>query len=319
MSIIHAKNYSFTYPGAEAKAIDGVSFQIEPGEVIGLIGPLGAGKTTLCMAIAGLAPSVIGGEASGELTVAYQRRHEDSGMANTGKVGMVFENFGSQLVQLKALAEVTTPLGNRGFSREEAQDRARELLRQVGIGEETEGRRLWDLSQGQQQRVAVAATLAMDPPILIFDTVTDKLDPAAQEKIRNVIKAQTNTQKTVIIVERDPHLLRQTTDRILVLVDGKIIAQGKTDEVLSNDNLLSRADIEPTTSLRVARALGIPGSPLTSEEFEQAAGKANLADDREQQSQFSSRVRRKFGYLVHRFKALPSYVHLNGLAIVRLK
>lgn len=296
MSIIQAKNFSFSYPGVEEKAIDGVSFEIEPNEVVGLIGPLGAGKTTLCMAIAGVAPSVIGGDISGELTVAYQRRHEESGMANTGKVGMVFENFGSQLVQLKVLAEVMTPLRNRGFSEQEAKDRARELLRKVGLDEDMEDEQLWDLSQGEQQRVAVAATLAMDPPILIFDTVTDKLDPAAQEKIRSVIKAQADGKKTAIVVERDPHLLREIADRIIVLVNGKIIAQGKTDEILSNYDLLSQADIEPTASLRVARALGIPGSPLTFEQFEQAAGQANLAGNgQEQRHSFSNPIVRDLG------------------------
>lgn len=280
MSIIHAKNFSFTYPGAEEKTIDGVSFEIEPNEVVGLIGPIGAGKTTLCMAIAGVAPSVVGGETSGELTVAYQKRTEDSGMANTGKVGMVFENFGSQLVQLKVLDEVMTPLENRGFSEQEAREKAQEILRQVGLNEDMEDKQLWDLAQGQQQRVAVAATLAMDPPILIFDTVTDKLDPEGQEKIRNVIKAQADGKKTSIIVERDPHFLRQVVDRILVLVDGKIVAQGKTDEILSNYDLLTRADIEPTTSLRAARALGIPGSPLTPEDFDRASAQGEWTVER---------------------------------------
>ncbi|MBW4648783.1 MAG: ATP-binding cassette domain-containing protein [Kastovskya adunca ATA6-11-RM4] len=303
MSIIHAKNFSFTYPGLEEKAIDGVSFEIEPNEVVGLIGPIGAGKTTLCMAIAGVAPSVIGGETSGELTVAYQKRTEDSGMENTGKVGMVFENFGSQLVQLKVLDEVMTPLENRGFSEQEAKERAREILRQVGLHEDMEGKQLWDLAQGQQQRVAVAATLAMDPPILIFDTVTDKLDPEGQEKIRNVIKAQADGKKTAIIVERDPHFLRQVVDRILVLVDGKIVAQGKTDEILSNYDLLSRADIEPTLSLRAARALGIPGSPLTPEDFDRVAEQAKRAVNGDEQGN-----RFRFSHPIARAVGLREYV-----------
>ncbi|MEW5858531.1 MAG: ATP-binding cassette domain-containing protein [Cyanobacteriota bacterium] len=303
MSIIHAKNFSFTYPGVEEKAIDGVSFEIEPNEIVGLIGPIGAGKTTLCMAIAGVAPSVIGGETSGELTVAYQKRTEDSGMANTGKVGMVFENFGSQLVQLKVLDEVMTPLENRGFSEQEAREKAQEILRQVGLNEDMEDKQLWDLAQGQQQRVAVAATLAMDPPILIFDTVTDKLDPEGQEKIRNVIKAQADGKKTSIIVERDPNFLRQIVDRILVLVDGKIVAQGKTDEILSNYDILSRADIEPTLSLRAARALGIPGSPLTPEDFDRVAEQAKRAVNGDEQGN-----RFRFSHPIARAVGLREYV-----------
>ncbi|MUG91397.1 ATP-binding cassette domain-containing protein [Scytonema sp. UIC 10036] len=277
MSVVNAKNFTFTYPGSDESALKEISLEINNSEIIGIIGPLGAGKTTLGMAIAGLAPSITGGETSGELEVNTNgRRKEESQDKNrdgddTRKkhVGMVFEDFASQLVQLKMIEEIRVPLENSGASEQEATDRARQLLKQVGLSDVEDNRRIWDLSGGQQQRLAIAATLAIDPHILIFDNVMDKLDPMGQERVSNVIN-DLSRKKTLIVVERDPNFLMQIVDRLLVLVDGKAIAEGTPEEILRNEELLSRADIEPPISLRLAKALSMSSSPLTFEEFQQA-------------------------------------------------
>jgi energy-coupling factor transport system ATP-binding protein len=168
MSIVNAKNFTFTYPGADESALKEISFEIKNGETIGIIRPLGSGKTTLGMAIAGLAPSITGGETSGELEVnTNSRRKEESpdknwddDGANRKHVGMVFEEFASQLVQLKMIEEIKVPLENYGTSQQESTNRAHQLLEQVGLGDVEDNRRVWDLSGGQQQRLAIAATLA---------------------------------------------------------------------------------------------------------------------------------------------------------------
>ncbi|KYC43702.1 hypothetical protein WA1_00600 [Scytonema hofmannii PCC 7110] len=277
MSIVNAKNFTFTYPGADESALKEISFEIKNGETIGIIGPLGSGKTTLGMAIAGLAPSITGGETSGELEVnTNSRRKEESqdknwddNGANRKHVGMVFEEFASQLVQLKMIEEVKVPLENNGTSQQESTNRARQLLEQVGLGDVEDNRRVWDLSGGQQQRLAIAATLAIDPHILIFDNVMDKLDPIGQDRVSSIIN-DLSRKKTLIVVERDPNFLLRVVDRLLVLVDGKAIAEGTPEEILRNEELLSRADIEPPVTLPLAKVLGMSSSPLTIEEFQQA-------------------------------------------------
>lgn len=273
MSIVNVKNFTFTYPGSDKSVLNDVSLEIEDGEVLGIVGPLGAGKTTLCKAIAGLVPSITGGEASGEINVGNENQRQQprgTHQGNDGQVGMVFEDYEAQLIQLKVLEEVKTPLLNRGLSPQEAEKRARELLNKVGLsGEEIEKKRIWDLSGGQQQRLAIAATLAIEPSIVILDDVMDKLDPKGREQVRGIV-TQLNGHKTQIIVDRDADLLLQKTQRLIVLVDGQVIASSKPEEIVRNEELLERADIEPPISLRVARALGMAESPLTPEEFQQA-------------------------------------------------
>lgn len=270
MSIVNAKNFQFNYPAAEERALEGVSFEIQRGEVLGIIGPVGAGKTTLCMAIAGFAPRITGGEVSGELYVIEDAQSNQNQDEKDHPIGMVFEDYTGQLTQLKVFDEVKNPLLNRGFSEEEADRRTHELLDQVGLNDEAlHKRRVWELSGGQQQRLAIAATLALDPQILIFDKAIDRLDPRGQEKVSDIIRSLSG-DKTLIVVEQDTHLLMQLTDRLLVIAEGNIIAEGAPEEIFRNDDLLQQADIIPPASLQVARALNLSEAPLTLEEFERA-------------------------------------------------
>ncbi len=99
--------------------------------------------------------------------------------------------------------------------------------------------------------MAIAATLAIDPQILILDSVIDKLDSSGQAQVKSIV-SELCGNKTQIIVEQDINILVQCADRILVLVDGEVIAEGKPQEILQNEQLLSHADIDIPVSLRVA-------------------------------------------------------------------
>jgi energy-coupling factor transport system ATP-binding protein len=105
----------------------------------------------------------------------------------------------------------------------------------------------------------------------------DALDPAGQEHMRAVI-ADLSGEKTLVLVTQDIDLLRQTADRLLVLVDGRIVAEGTPEEILRDEDVLARADVEPPTALRVARALGLAGAPLTPEDLARAVGRVGRFD-----------------------------------------
>ncbi|MEM7555896.1 MAG: ATP-binding cassette domain-containing protein [Cyanobacteria bacterium P01_A01_bin.84] len=267
MSRVKAENFGFTYPGGEDKTLKDMCFSIEEGEVLGIIGPLGAGKTTLCMTIADFAPRIIGGEAHGKLEVNYSS--SDKSSSEEKGVGMVFEDYSAQLVQLKVIDELLTPLLNQGTSEEEAREKADKLLQRVGLDNQNiENKNVWEISGGQQQRLAIAATLGMDTQLLILDNVMDKLDHQGKEKVRNIIK-DVSGEKTLIVVDRNAELLLEIADRILVLVEGNIIAGGSPDEILRQHDLVKKADIESPLSLSIAKELGISASPLTIEELEE--------------------------------------------------
>jgi energy-coupling factor transport system ATP-binding protein len=271
--MLRAKDFTFNYPGLKAKALCGVSFNLERGEVLGLVGPVGAGKTTLCMSLAGFVPRVTGGESSGDLEVAGLDPREMPGGKMAQHVGLVFENFAAQITQVKVLDEVMAPLLNRGVPLAEAEERAREMLERVGLGGlNPRHKRTWELSGGQQQRVAVAATLSVAPEILILDSATGMLDPEGTEEVRRII-AELAGETTMVVAENDADFLLGIANRMLVLDKGEVVADGPADEILRDADLLSRfGGVEPPVAVQVARALGLEESPLTEDEFQRMVG-----------------------------------------------
>ena len=115
--------------------------------------------------------------------------------------------------------------------------------------------------------MAIAATLAIEPPILILDEVVDKLDPQGRKNVRAI--EELSGEKTLIIVSHDAEFLLETADRILVVENGKIIANDKPQAILGDRDLLERADIEPTLSWQIADGIGLPELVLTEDELVQ--------------------------------------------------
>lgn len=264
--MLSATHFNFSYPGMQRRALEDISFATKRGEVLGIIGPIGAGKTTLCMSLAGFVPRLTGGHSMGDLEVAGLDPRKASGEKMARQVAMVFEDYSAQITQIKVFDEVMVPLINRGVPIAQAQVRGHELLAKVGLADHgLERKRTWELSGGQQQRLAIAATLAMDPQVLILDNVTGMLDAQGKDKVRSII-TELSGETTLVVIEDHADFLI-LTNRILVLIDGKAIAHGPSKEILRDDQLLSRAGVEPPLPLRVIRALNIAGSPLTAEEL----------------------------------------------------
>lgn len=273
VAMVSASSLAFCYPGVEEKALAGISFDVGRGEVLGIVGQVGAGKTTLCMSLAGLVPRITGGDSTGDLEVAGVDPRKAPAVEMARRVGLVFEDYSAQLTQIRVLDEVMAPQLNRGVPRDEAETRAHELLERVGLRDaRLECKRTWELSGGQQQRIAIAATLSMQPEVLVLDNVTGMLDPQGKEEVRRII-ADLAGSTTLVVVENDADFLLGIADRLLVLVGGEVIALGPTEEILSDEPILSLAGVDAPVSLDVARALGLPNAPLTAEEFERAVGR----------------------------------------------
>jgi energy-coupling factor transporter ATP-binding protein EcfA2 len=218
--------------------------------------------------MAGLVPHILGGQASGTLEVANHDWLRQPEQQQDRQVGMIFD-YAGQLTQLKVFDEVMVPLRHCGMAEPEAATQARQLLDSVGLEHEAlAGRRVWELSEGQQQRLAIAAMLAIDPQVLIFDDAMSMLDSQGQAEMRSILHRLAG-EKTLVVVEQDAELM-QSMDRLLVLVGGKLVAQGTPDEILCQHELLERAQLEPPLPQRLAHTLGLPAALYSPKELAQA-------------------------------------------------
>jgi ABC-type polar amino acid transport system ATPase subunit len=230
MSIVELINVTKRYH--EKTILDGVSIAIRQGEITAMIGPSGGGKSTLLRSINGL--NTID---AGEVRVGEHRLTADSGRSKEAaravrrKVGMVFQDF-QLFPHLTALGNVCeAPQRVAGKSRSAAEERGRELLAQVGLGERT-GHYPSQLSGGQKQRVAIARALAMDPEVLLCDEITSALDPELKHEVLDVLEDLRREGLTLIMVTHEIGFARRAADRVVVLAGGKIVEDGPPSQVI---------------------------------------------------------------------------------------
>jgi energy-coupling factor transport system ATP-binding protein len=221
-------------PGAPpTEVLRGVEFQVEAGEFVALLGRVGAGKTTLCMALNGLAPRATGGVFRGNVTVAGRntRREPVPGMARF--VSLVFQDPETQMTQMQVEDEVAFGPENLGLSPAEIGKRMAWAMAAVGMSEHRERSPL-RLSGGEKQRVAIAAMLAMHPALLVLDEPTANLDPAGKASIFNVLlRLARERQVAIFTATQEVERAARYADRILVLHEGRIALQGPPEHVFS--------------------------------------------------------------------------------------
>jgi polar amino acid transport system ATP-binding protein len=218
----------------ETDILRGVDLEIGRGEVLAVVGPSGSGKTTLLRAFNYLTPFD-----AGEVEVAGQRlrpgmceRADAAALREVRlRVGMVFQSF-QLFPHLTAIDNVAeAPRRVLGLSRVRARERARTLLRRVGLEDRAEALP-HSLSGGQQQRVAIARALAMEPVALLLDEPTSALDPRTTGEILAVVRALAGAGQTMVVVSHEIAFARQVAQRVAVLVDGRIVEEGAVDDVL---------------------------------------------------------------------------------------
>ncbi len=220
----------------ELLALDRVSFQVNRGEVVCLIGPSGSGKSTL-LRCANALESIDSGR------ILFDGTTTVGGSSSTlrrlrQRMGMVFQNF-ELFPHLTALRNVTIgPLTVLKLPASEAEDRALALLRKVGL-EEKSGQHPAQLSGGQQQRVAIARALAMQPDVMLFDEPTSALDPETIGEVLSVMKRLADEGMTMIVVTHEMDFAKRVADWVVVFDSGRVIEQGPPRQIF-HEPLMAR-------------------------------------------------------------------------------
>ena len=226
MALARAQNLSFAYPAATAPALRDVSVCLAPGQVTLVLGRSGSGKSTLLRAFAGLVPHFHGGHFSGRVDVAGldTRKHNPARLAGT--VATLFQDPEDQIVFTRVLNEVAFGLENVGTPAREIEARALEALVSVGA-EHLAGRLVTELSGGELQRVCLAATLALEPRLLLLDEPTSQLDPkAAEALVELALRLARERDTAVLLTEQRPALPLEVCDRVLFLERGRLAFDG---------------------------------------------------------------------------------------------
>jgi len=235
--MIELENVSYCYPQGGKDAISGVSLSVRPGECIFVTGPSGAGKTTLCMAAAGILEHEYGGKKGGRVTIRGRDVKEYPSLSDiSGLVGMVFDDPEAQLIFTTVEEEILSALERRGLSPAEIEDRLSSIMEITHLSLLKE-RAPHALSGGQKQRVVLATTLALGTDILILDEPTAELDEQGTESIVSVLKDLKAKGKTIILTEHKFSRFRDLADRLVVMEGGRIRASGPPDQVAAEESV----------------------------------------------------------------------------------
>lgn len=260
MAVIEIERLHYAYPpllpGAEpSEVLRGVDLVVERGEFLSIMGPTGAGKTTLCLSMNGIVPQSTGGIIRGRVNVLGHDTRSTPVAELAAHVGIVYQDPESQLFCTTLEDEVAFGPENLGLDPQEIAERVAWALDVVGMSN-YRLRSSAQLSGGQKQRVAIAASLAMLPEVLILDEPTAGLDPLGQLEVFSVIGRLCRERRmTIIMVSQDAERVAQFSDRVAVLWQGVIAAHDAPLRVFEDTRLLQEAGLAPPQVSELAHAL----------------------------------------------------------------
>ena len=253
--IIQIENLTYQYAHTDKPALVDINLSIKKGEYLAIIGPCGAGKTSLALSLNGIVPHMTVGEMRGKVLVDGIDTTQTQVRDLAHIVGMVFDNPEYQLSQSTVLSEMAIGLENIGIPRDEMLKRIVVALEIVGLSG-LEERSPLALSGGQQQRLAIAAALSMYPKVLVLDEPTSNLDPMGKEEVF-AVTARLNQEKqmTVVIVEHEVEVIASYADRVIVLDKGQIVNSGNVNDIFSDIDSLDGIGVRSPQVTAIASGL----------------------------------------------------------------
>lgn len=236
--MIRFTDFTYAYPTSDAAVLRGIDTEIPAGQLCGLVGPGGAGKSTFAYAAAGFIPHVMGGESTGGVSVDGRPVAETPLSELVAQVGLVLQDPFNQISGAKFTVreELAFGLENLGVPRGEIAARVDDMLDRLGIAA-LRDRSPYELSGGQQQLVALGSVLVMRPSVLVLDEPTSQLDPAGTRMVFGALDEVRRTGITVLLVEHKLERLANVADRVLVLAEGRLRLDGPPETVLADPRL----------------------------------------------------------------------------------
>lgn len=271
MKKIVVEDLKYKYPLTNELALKGISFEVDKGEFIGVVGKNLSGKSTLCQALVGLVPHFYKGAYGGKVVVDGLEVSENEISELSQKVGIVFQNPFTQITgsKLTVYEEIAFGLENIGLSREEMKERIDHALKLLDIYK-FKDRNPFDLSGGQMQRMAISSIVAMRPEIIVLDEPTSQLDPQGSDEVFKAIQNLSKEGMTVIMVEHKMEKIAKYSDRIMLLNEGQIIDFDVPQKIFSREDLEDYGVTAPAFT-KICKGLGIKNKvtnlyPITLDE-----------------------------------------------------
>lgn len=251
---------SFTYPSG-VRALDKVDLTIESGELVAVVGENGAGKTTLVKLFNGLLRPT-----QGKVWVGDWNANDHSTAELAARIGFLFQNADDQLFERTVAREVAYGPRNLKLSAREREHRINAALKQTNLVDQAEAHP-YDLSQTDRKLVAMAATLAMQTPVLVLDEPSIGQDAGGRARIGRILQDLHTMGRTQLLITHDLDFCAEHAERVVVMADGHILADGPAEEVLAKSAVLKRAAVIAPQLVRLAQALKLPSTPLDVKEF----------------------------------------------------
>ncbi|AKB32231.1 Duplicated ATPase component of energizing module of predicted tryptophan ECF transporter [Methanosarcina siciliae HI350] len=254
--MIELRNFSYTYGTATIPALKNIDLEVRKGELLLVTGHSAAGKTTLAFAMAGILHHEIGGKIEGNISFQNRDVKEFDGIKELSRhIGVVFDDAESQLIFTTVEEEILSGLENRGHPEKEMVRRSKEAMDFCEISH-LKNRAPHMLSGGQKQKVALAATLALDTEVLILDEATAELDSQAVRKVFSVLKRLKEAGKTIVIIDHNIEDFLEIGDRVVLLEKGEIKTIKSPSDFTAKSSDLTSTNLTSTSALPT-------GSPLS--------------------------------------------------------
>ena len=316
LNSVTLKEVSFRYPGAGQAALCEVNLTIPSGQLVMIIGASGAGKSTLAHTLNGLIPQFFPGDFSGLVQIEGETPQVRGVSVMAGIIGLVFQDFETQLFSTRVELEIAVGMENRGVEYSLMHQQVKKIIAAIGLNG-LEQAAPAELSGGQKQRLAIGAVLAASPKVLCLDEPTTDLDPVGKQAVFELLRDIRNPvqgtdemgPQTILLVEHETEGAIQA-DRIIMMEQGRITADGPPREILPNVDLFQRNGLMPLPFCEYFQRLGLRNGamPLTLTEAEECFRSQGWKVEAEQ-------VRRvRAGDAARKLKYGSEIVRIEGLA-----